>query len=76
MASLALTVPAFKDQIYRLNRERENRKAIGSPWPGLRAMLAAAWERRRHDYDGSDSFFLATGGIGLVVAFLVKSLGF
>lgn len=75
IASLALAIPALKDQLYRFYRERERQKASKSPWPGLRAIVASAWERRRHDYDGYDSLFLASGGLGLVLAFALKALG-
>jgi hypothetical protein len=75
IASLSIAIPALKDQIYRFRREREIQKAARSPWPGLRSIVAAAWESRRHDYDGFDSFFLGGGGIGLVIAFLLKAFG-
>jgi hypothetical protein len=75
VGSLGLAIPSLKDQIYRFNREHEKQKAAQSAWPGLRAIIAAAWEKRRHDYDGSDSFFLGAGGLALVLVFVLKLLG-
>jgi hypothetical protein len=65
-------VPAVKDQIYRFGREREERKAEKSPWPGLRKASSRAWERRRNDYDGYDSFMTMLGALGIALSFVLK----
>jgi hypothetical protein len=73
LAAIALAIPACKDQYYRFHRERQQRKAKQSPWPGLREILKEAWETKRAEYDGKDSILLAGGAIGLFVSFALKA---
>jgi hypothetical protein len=72
VASAMLAVPAIKDQIYRFLRKSEEQKAPGSHWPGIRNTIAGAWESKRSEYDGKDSFFLGAGALGLLLSFLLK----
>jgi hypothetical protein len=67
-----IAIPAVKDQAYRFNREREERKAENSPWPGLRKASSRAWEHRRNDYDGYDSFMTMLGALGITRSFVLK----
>jgi hypothetical protein len=69
---ILIAVPAVKDQIYRFNREREERKGENSPWPGLRKASSRAWERRRNDYDGYVSFMTMLGALGITLSFVMK----
>jgi hypothetical protein len=75
IASALLAVPAIKDQIYRFLRKSEEAKISQSRWPGLRSRIADAWEFKRAEYDGKDSFFLGAGAIGLFVSFALKVAG-
>jgi hypothetical protein len=72
VAAAMLAVPAIKDQIYRFWRKSEEQKAPRSHWPGLRKTIADAWETKRSEYDGRDSFFLGAGAFGLFLSFLLK----
>ena len=69
---ILIAVPAVKDQIYRFNRDSQERKVKKSPWPGLRKAAGAAWERRRNDYDGLDSFMTMVGAFAIALSFLLK----
>jgi hypothetical protein len=75
VASVMLATPAIKDQIYRFLRKSEERKALQSHWPGLRNTIAGAWETKRSEYDGKDSFFLGAGALGLLLSFILKLAG-
>lgn len=69
---ILIAVPAVKDQIYRFQRNAEERKAEHSPWPGLRRVARDAWERRRNDYDGWDLFMTMAGALGIALSFALK----
>ena len=72
VAGVLVAIPAFKDQYYRFQREQQKRQQSSSRFPGVRATIASAWERKRSSYDGIDTAFLGAGGIGLVLSFLLK----
>lgn len=72
IAAGALAYPAIKDQYLRFVRERERLRAQTGSLPRYREIVAAGWEAKRSDYDGLDSLLLAGGGLGLVVAFVLK----
>lgn len=72
VGGILIAIPAIKDQVYRFNREREDRKAENSPWPGLRKTSSRAWERRRNSYDGYDSLMTLLGALGIALSFLLK----
>jgi hypothetical protein len=72
IGGVLIAVPAVKDQIYRFNRDAQDRKTKSSPWPGLRRAASAAWERRRNDYDGMDSFLTMVGALGITLSFVMK----
>ena len=69
---ILIAAPAVKDQIYRFNRVAQERKADHSPWPGLRRAAGRAWERRRNDYDGLDSFLTMVGALAITLSFVLK----
>lgn len=69
---ILIAVPAVKDQFYRFSREREERRSKKSPWPGLRKASSRAWEGRRNEYDGYDSFMTMLGALGITLSFLLK----
>lgn len=69
---ILIAVPAVKDQFYRFHRNAEERKAANSAWPGLRNAAKNAWERKRNDYDGLDSFMTMIGAIGITLSFVLK----
>jgi hypothetical protein len=71
-----LAYPHFKDQVYRFRRESEKRRAETSPVTDLRQRLADAWESKRLEYDGFDSAILTAGAGALVIAFVLKALGY
>jgi hypothetical protein len=39
---------------------------------GLRKASSRAWERRRNDYDGYDSFMTMLGALGITLSFVMK----
>ncbi len=74
-ASIALAIPAVKDQWYRFSHAAEKRRKNRSPWPGLRGSLVQAWQEKRESFDAWDSLLVAIGAIGLCASFLLKMLG-
>ncbi|RBP01258.1 hypothetical protein DFR50_15720 [Roseiarcus fermentans] len=72
LGGIFIAAPAVKDQIYRFYRDAEDRKAKSSPWPGLRQAAGRAWERRRNDYDGLDSFMTMIGALAITLSFVLK----
>jgi hypothetical protein len=75
LAGALLAIPPIKDQYYRFSREQQKKLARTSPLPPLRIIIANAWEERRNDYDGRDTICLASGGIGIFLAFILKAFG-
>ncbi len=74
LASIALAIPAVRDQLYRFRQAGQQRKKTGSPWPGLRKSLAQGWQVKRDSFYPSDSLMVAGGAIGLCASFLLKVL--
>jgi hypothetical protein len=74
IAGILLAIPPIKDQYYRYQSERERIKAETSPIRVLRLTLSTAWNDRRQDYDGKDTFCLAAGSLGLIVSFILKAV--
>ena len=72
VGGILIAIPAIKDQCYRFKRYAEVRNEKKSPWPGLRKIAQAAWERRRNDYDGLDSFMTMIGALGIAASFIFK----
>lgn len=75
LGAAALAYPAAKDQYFRFRRADEARRAMHSPAPKLRTILADAWEARRNDYDGVDSLLTAAGALLILLAFVLKMFG-
>jgi hypothetical protein len=75
VSGVLLVVPALKDQLYRWRAAEQTRRAVGSPWPGLRLAARDAWNEHRDAYDGIDSAFTAIGAAMIVVAFGLKLFG-
>jgi hypothetical protein len=72
LAGGALFYPAAKDQVlrYKAAKERGHLRMRR-----FRQIVATAWETKRSEYDGADTFFLGAGGFGLLVSFGLKLFG-
>lgn len=75
VASLALLVPAVKDQYARFFMSKEERRARSSTWPQLRDVSASTWRAQRDGFDGWDSLFLGGGALLLLISFGLKGVG-
>ena len=74
LGSLALAIPAVRDQYYRFRQAAQARKRKASPWPGLRTAVMAAWQVRRDAFHPVDSLLALLGALGLAAAFMLKSM--
>lgn len=70
--SIALAVPAIRDQYWRFHATRQERQAGESAIGGLRRHIRDAFEVKRNKFDAFDSLLALTGTALLMVSFGLK----